>query len=110
MADVLIDGELVGTIDHYLPSRAEQQLLFASAEMEEGEHVITVRLNGQSNPSSTGTFEAAVDYAKFYHTEREFYPTAIQLEDSEIMLEEGMIYQPSAKILPAYASVLPEII
>lgn len=110
MADVLIDGELVGTIDYYLPSRAEQQLLFASAEMEEGEHVITVRLNGQSNPSSTGTFEAAVDYAKFYHTEREFYPTAIQLEDSEIMLEEGMTYQPSAKILPAYASVLPEII
>ena len=109
MADVLIDGELVGTIDYYLPSRAEQQLLFASAEMEEGEHVITVRLNGQSNPSSTGTFEAAVDYAKFYHTEREFYPTAIQLEDSEIMLEEGMTYQPSAKILPSYATVLPEI-
>lgn len=109
LADVYIDGEKAGEIDYYSPVRQEKQLLYASEIMPEGEHVISVKLNGKHNENSGSTLEAAIDFARFYHSEREFYPSSIVLTDTEVMLEEGMYYQPTYRILPSYATVIPDV-
>lgn len=110
IADVYVDGEKVDTIDYYLPSRQEKQLLFESKELEEKEHTVCVKLNGERNPAAGMNYEAAIDYAKVYHSDREFYPTEIHLNKDEIVLEEGLTYQPEYQILPSYATIIPEII
>lgn len=110
IADVYIDGQKAGKIDYYLPARQEKQLLFESEIMEEQEHIITVKLNGERNQNAGSNYEAAIDYAKFYHSNRDFYPTSLQMDKTEIMLEEGMKFVPSCKVLPTYATVIPEII
>ena len=105
MAKVYVDGEEAGTIDYYSASRVERVVLFESAQLEEGEHVVRVVLTGEHNAAGGSNLEASVDYAVFYHSDMEFYPNQVVFDQESILLEEGLTYTPSYRILPSYATV-----
>lgn len=110
MADVLIDGVKAGTIDYYNASRVEKVLLYESAELENGEHTIEVRLNGEKNEAAGDTFEAAIDYARIESETSDYPATGITLDRTSGWLEEGMSLQLHSTITPSYATQIPNVI
>lgn len=64
---VSIDGGPEQMIDPYATSRTEQNLLYTSADLPSGSHTLKVRITGQKNAASTGTYASAdrVDVTSF---------------------------------------------
>jgi len=54
-AEILLDGELVDTIDCYSPTFQYHHNLYESPELTYGEHTLGVRVTGEKNPLSGGT-------------------------------------------------------
>jgi photosystem II stability/assembly factor-like uncharacterized protein len=54
IADVLIDGELCGTVDLFAPSHEFVVNLYSTA-LTQGEHEITIRVSGSRNERALGT-------------------------------------------------------
>lgn len=54
ISEVRIDGELVGRIDGYSPTREYRQLVFVSKTLPAGAHTIKVTSTADKNPDSTG--------------------------------------------------------
>ncbi|MBN1516467.1 RICIN domain-containing protein [Candidatus Sumerlaeota bacterium] len=59
-ADIILDGELVDSVDCYSRRRNFHALLFEDANLKPGKHTIQVRCNGKSNPDARG-FEIILD-------------------------------------------------
>jgi hypothetical protein len=53
IADVLIDGVLVGSVDLYSPTRQTRRVVFSRSGLTNGTHTLTVRVRGARNPRST---------------------------------------------------------
>lgn len=78
---VTLDAQPEVLIDPYASSRSEQNLLYTSpAEMTQGEHTITVRITGQKNAASSGTYASAdrVDVTSFSEATATPTPTPTQ--------------------------------
>jgi hypothetical protein len=58
-AVVSIDGGPEATVDFYSPARLDQALVYASPPLTAAAHVLTVRVAGTKNGSSTGTVVTA---------------------------------------------------
>ncbi len=108
MARVTLDGQDMGTIDLYHPSRVEKVLLYESGSLDSGEHTITMRLISDKNPSAGSTHEASIDYAVVTTTEA-VPATGVQASCDKVTLEAGMTYPLSYKLLPDYATQAPAI-
>ena len=108
MADVTVDGNDMGVIDLYNPSRIEKVLLYESKELELGEHSITIRLIADKNPKAGGGHEASIDYAVVSGAGK-LKPEKISLETGSIVLEPGMEKRIGYSFLPDYAADLPAV-
>lgn len=108
MASVSVDGEAVGTVDFYNPSRIEKVLLFESDKLTESEHTVTLQLVADKNPSAGNTHEASIDYA-VVTTSSGIPATGVRVDTEKITLEAGMSYPVSYTILPEYATESPDI-
>lgn len=65
-ADILLDGELVDTVDCYSSSSQYFVPLYESPQLAYGSHTLAVRVAGVKNPSSSGT-EVIVDGFGYTH-------------------------------------------
>lgn len=108
LADVTIDGESVGGIDFYNPSRIEKVLLFESDILTEGEHTVAVQLLADKNPAAGNTHEASIDYA-VVTTTADVPATDIRQSRNNITLEIGMTYPLSYELLPDFHTTSPTI-
>jgi len=54
MAEILLDGQLVNTVDCYNTEPQYFSPLYVSPQIQEGEHTLTVKVTGNKNPSSSG--------------------------------------------------------
>ncbi|CAK7004674.1 MAG: HTH-type transcriptional activator RhaR [Desulfovibrio sp.] len=52
-ADVIIDGEYMGTIDTYNPTRLSKQLLYSNSRLLYGKHIIKIFCTGEKNDKAT---------------------------------------------------------
>jgi hypothetical protein len=59
-ADILLDGQLVDTVDCYGPVSEYFVMLYESTDLADEAHTLEVRVNGTKNPLSSGT-EVIVD-------------------------------------------------
>ena len=110
MADVYIDDVKVDTIDYYRNGRLNKDVLYQSPDLENTLHTIRVVLNGERNENAGENYEAAIDYALIQSENMDYPATGIQLSDSDLRLEEGMQKQIIAKVLPSYATQVPDIV
>src|SRR5881628_602192 len=56
LADVLIDGTRVATVDTYGPARpAASMVMYTSPPLEPGSHTLTIEVAGHANPASADT-------------------------------------------------------
>ena len=95
--DVFIDGKAAGTADGTTTGgRVNQQLIYGSEELLDGQHTIKVMLP----EGASGAIQ--VDFAKVYHGP--IAPTGISLSETAIRLESGMTKQITAKVLPGIAT------
>ena len=95
--DVFIDGKAAGTADGTTTGgRVNQQLIYGSEELSDGQHTIKVMLP----EGASGAIQ--VDFAKVYHGP--IAPTGISLSETAIRLESGMTKQITAKVLPGIAT------
>lgn len=108
LARITIDGEDMGTVDLYHPSRVERVLLYESPELPNGEHSITMQLLEEKNPAAGATHEASIDYA-VVTTAASLPATGVKPAKDKITLEAGMTYPLTYSILPDYATDIPEI-
>ena len=60
---ITLDGQDMGTVDLYHPTRVEKVLLYESDSLPDGDHVITLQVLADKNPSAGGTHEVSIDYA-----------------------------------------------
>ena len=92
--DVFIDGEAAGTADGTTTGgRVNQQLIYESEELSDGQHIIKVMLP----EDATGAIQ--VDFAKIYHGP--IAPTGISLSETAVRLESGMTKQITAEVSPS---------
>ncbi len=108
MARITLDGQDMGTIDLYNPTRVEKVLLYESGELSSGEHTLTMQLIEEKNPSAGNTHEASIDYAVVTTTEA-VPATGVEASADKVTLEAGMTYPLSYKLLPDYATEGPAI-
>ncbi len=108
MADVSVDGTVVGRIDYYNAARVERTLLWESEMLAYGEHTVTVQLIPEQNPAASGTHEASVDYA-VVRTSETLPVTGVAASVETLLLEPGMSYTVGYTLLPAYATETPAI-
>lgn len=88
LAEVVIDGEVVGEIDYYAPQRENGVMIYTSQILDEGEHTLTVRLTRESNPLANGNLEAAFGYAIVENIES-ISPAAISFESEKLAITTG---------------------
>ena len=94
---MFIDGKAAGTADGTTTGgRVNQQLIYGSEELLDGQHTIKVMLP----EGASGAIQ--VDFAKVYHGP--IAPTGISLSETAIRLESGMTKQITAKVLPGIAT------
>lgn len=68
IAEISIDGVVMGTVDQY-GAELTQQVLYTSPTLSDGVHVIRIRNTGLANPLNTnGTHYLVHDYFKVYST------------------------------------------
>lgn len=60
---ITLDGQDMGTVDLYHPTRVEKVLLYESDTLPDGDHVITLQVLADKNPAAGGTHEVSIDYA-----------------------------------------------
>ncbi len=106
MADVSLDGTVVGRIDYYHASRIERTLLWESGTLDDGEHTVTVQLVADKNPAAGDTHEASIDYAVVRTREKQPV-TAVIPNRADLLLEPGMRYTLTYTTLPTYATEIP---
>ncbi|MFD2115593.1 InlB B-repeat-containing protein [Paenibacillus yanchengensis] len=56
IAEIKIDGETVGEVDLYSPTKQYSALLFESNKLELGEHKIEVKVTGKKNEKASNTY------------------------------------------------------
>ena len=110
IGDVYIDDVKVDTIDFYRNGRLNKDVLYQSPDLENTLHTIKVVLNGDRNENAGMNYEAAIDYALIQCENMDYPATGIQLSDAKLRLEEGMQKLITAKVLPSYATQVPDII
>jgi beta-galactosidase GanA len=78
IADIYLDGSLVGSVDTYAPSKLYQVVLYDVYGLAAGTHVLKVMVSGRQNPASNGAFVGvdAVDLPSGNSTN--FYPSVPQ--------------------------------
>ncbi len=108
MADVSVDGAVVGRIDYYNDARIERTLLWESDRLDYGEHTVVVQLVAEQNPAAGGTHEASVDYA-VVRTSESRPVTSVEASVDTLLLEPGMSYTLGYTLLPTYATEIPTI-
>lgn len=60
---ITLDGQDMGTVDLYHPTRVEKVLLYESDTLPDGDHVITLQVLADKNPAAGSTHEVSIDYA-----------------------------------------------
>ena len=96
--DVFIDGEKVGIADGTtVGSNKHQQLIYASENLVEGEHILKVALPEESNKA------IQVDFAKVYH-KTPINAKNIALSEYDLLLESGMTRKVNANVSPSIAT------
>lgn len=93
---VTIDGEDAGEADATADTRQDQQLIYTSPELENGEHTIKVELVGQEGKA------IQLDYLKVYH--EELVPVSITLDRNEVRMSPGSTAVLNASIEPWVAT------
>lgn len=87
-----IDGEKVGTGSATTPTRVNQQLIYATPELEYGEHTLKVVLEDQPDMA------IQLDYLKVYH--EKISATGIALDQSELTMLPGGTASLKATVTP----------
>lgn len=93
---VTIDGEAAGEANANAASRINQQLIYTSPDLTDGEHTIKFEILNQADRS------IQIDFAKITH--KAIYANEITLSDSNIRLESGMTKQIAASVAPSIAT------
>ena len=70
-ADILLDGQLVDTVDCYSPVSEYFVMLYESTELADEAHTLEVKVNGTKNPLSSGT-EVIVDAFEYIDPNADF--------------------------------------
>ena len=94
--NVTIDGEDAGQANATATSRVNQQLIYTSPELENGEHVMKVELKDQQEMA------IQLDYLKIYH--EEIAATSISLDRNEVTLIPGGSAEFTASVEPWVAN------
>lgn len=63
IADVELDGQIIGSIDYYASVQQFQQSLFLVSDLADADHVIRLKYTGNKSAASGGT-SINIDYAK----------------------------------------------
>jgi beta-galactosidase GanA len=85
IADVVLDGTKVATVDTYGTPKAFQQVLYAADDLSPGPHVLTVTATGNRNPAASGSF-VVVDAIDTPTAAGEVYPSVPQQPGTAITL------------------------
>lgn len=71
-ADILLDDELVDTIDCYSPTAQYHQKLYESPQLSYGDHTLGIRVTGTKRPQSSGV-EIIIDAFRYATTSGPYY-------------------------------------
>ena len=63
MSEISVDGGPTSSVDEYAPHRIPGSMLFESPVLPRGEHTMTLKVNGQTNPQSK-YYWVTVDYVQ----------------------------------------------
>ncbi|HEV2779938.1 MAG TPA: beta-galactosidase [Actinophytocola sp.] len=85
IADVLLDGVKVATVDTYAATKQFQQVLYSADDLPTGQHTLTVVATGTRNPAASGTF-VVVDAIDTPERAGEVYPSVPQEPGTAITL------------------------
>jgi len=104
-AEILLDGELVDTIDLYSAANQYHTKLYQSPELEYGEHTIGVRVKGTKNPASSGVYVIldAFRYSPYTNSYDITSDGKVNFEDLQAIADQWLQPPgiPSADIAPA---------
>lgn len=81
---ITVDGKDMGTVDLYSATRVEKVLLYESDKLPDGDHVITLQVLEEKNPSAGGTHEVSIDYAVVTTSQSAAVGTRLTVNDSEL--------------------------
>ena len=81
---ITLDGKDMGTVDLYHPTRVEKVLLYESGTLPDGDHVITMEVLTEKNPSAGGSHEVSIDYAVVTTKKSATAGKSITVNDSEM--------------------------
>jgi beta-galactosidase GanA len=84
IADVYLDGTLVGSIDTYAPGKQYQTVLYDVYGLPAGSHTLTVTVSGRQNPSASGSFISIDAFDLPSSTPASFYSTVPQQPNTAI--------------------------
>jgi beta-galactosidase GanA len=85
IADVLLDGAKVSTVDTYAATKQFQQVLYSADNLAAGQHTLTIVATGTRNPAASGSF-VVVDAFDTPETAGEVYPSVPQQPGTAITL------------------------
>ena len=81
---ITLDGKDMGTVDLYNPTRVEKVLLYESDTLPDGDHVITMEVLAEKNPSAGNGHEVSIDYAVVTTKKSATAGKSITVNDSEM--------------------------
>lgn len=84
IADVYLDGTLVGSVDTYAPSKQYQTVLYDVYGLSAGSHTLTVTVSGRQNPAASGSFISIDAFDLPSSTPTNFYSTVPQKTNTAI--------------------------
>jgi beta-galactosidase GanA len=84
IADVYLDGALVGSIDTYGSSKQYQTVLYDVYGLSAGSHTLTVTVSGRQNPAASGSFISIDAFDLPSSTPTNFYGTVPQKPNTAI--------------------------
>ena len=97
--DIYLDEQNMGSVDAYATSRVDQQLLYQSETLVDGEHTLRLQL---SEDAASG-IAIQIDYAQVAHGE--IKPTALILSENSVVLEQGKSQQLEVSVEPNLATI-----
>jgi len=83
IADVYLDGALVGSIDTYTPGKQYQTVLYDVYGLSAASHTLTVTVSGRQNPAASGSF-ISIDAFDLSSSTTNFYRTVPQKPNTAV--------------------------
>ncbi len=84
IADVYLDGALVGSIDTYTPGKQYQTVLYNVYGLSAASHTLTVTVSGRQNPAASGSFISIDAFDLSSSTPTNFYRTVPQKPNTAV--------------------------